>query len=128
MEKSGTGDFSRSSGESVPVIFATYAADEEQLQHALYFAESVRTFAGRFQTAPIWLYTACDLPNDGSDLFEALDSLEVDLRTSETPPEALRFYYAGKVFVYSVVPPWWQDYGGILSLDNCRSFYYISGL
>jgi len=98
MDKSDTGDSSRSSGETVSVIFAAYAANEEQLQHALYFAESVRTFAGRFRTAPIWLYMPGDVLKEGSGFIDSFESLKVELRISDAPPEALRFYYAGKVY------------------------------
>ncbi len=85
-------------GDPVSVVFATYAQDDEQLRHACYLAESIRRFAGNLSDAPIWVYLPAELLSRKGDLLEKLISLDVDLRTSETPPEARWFYYSGKVY------------------------------
>ena len=39
-----------------PIVFGVFAEDETELSHALILAESIRTFAGAYSSAPIWIY------------------------------------------------------------------------
>ncbi len=98
MDKSGTSKSRDGSRKLPPVVFATYAADQEQLQHAFRLSESIRTFAGRFKDAPVWAYMPPELFNARPDLVERLRLLGVECRTSTAPHESLRFHYTGKVF------------------------------
>jgi hypothetical protein len=81
-----------------PLIFASFAENREQLDHTLILAESIRTFAGKFREAPIWIYVPENLLEQNQEIREKLDALRVEIKTSQAPAEALRFYFAGKVF------------------------------
>ena len=80
------------------LVFATFAEDEEQLQQALFLVESVRTFAGRWKDAPAWVYAPQRLVDAQPALVAKITALRAEVRTSETPAEALRFPLASKVF------------------------------
>ncbi len=88
------------SGESKkhPLIFATFAEDQEQLYHTLMLTESIRTFAGKFRNAPIWIYVPENLLEKSDAILEKLASLKVEIKTSQAPADALKFYFARKVF------------------------------
>lgn len=82
-----------------PVVFATFAEDDEQLSHVLILAESIRAFAGKYQDAPIHLY----LPNERLETADRrtlsrLAELKVAIGHSSAPREALEYYFARKVF------------------------------
>jgi hypothetical protein len=96
MEKKRITTSSR--GSQNPVVFATYAENEEQLHHVLLLTESIRTFAGRFQEAPIWLFIPENLARTQEKTIAKLGSLHVEVNVSHTPKEALPFYFAGKTF------------------------------
>ncbi|UCG52092.1 MAG: MBL fold metallo-hydrolase, partial [Candidatus Latescibacterota bacterium] len=85
-------------GSRDPVIFASYAQNEEQLHHTLILTESIRTFAGKFQEAPIWLFMPDNLARTRKQTLAKLDTLNVEVKVSDTPKEALPFYFAGKTF------------------------------
>jgi hypothetical protein len=80
------------------MIFAVFAENAEQLYHTLILAESIRTFAGKYAGDPIWIYLPESLLDMGEGVLEKLSSLDVEIKRSHTPPEALAFYYAAKVF------------------------------
>ena len=82
----------------VSVIFAAYAEDQEGLLHTYFLAESIREFAGQFSAAPIWLYIPEGVNIADTQLTRKFHDLGVEIKTSHTPKEALRFYFAGKVF------------------------------
>ncbi len=87
-----------SPGEKIPLVFAAYAEDQEQLRHAFYLVESIRAFAGKYRTAPIWIYLPAPLLEAEMSAAERFAALDAELRVSETPREARRYYFAGKVF------------------------------
>lgn len=80
------------------IIFGTFAETEEQLQHALFLVESVRTFAGRYKDAPIWVFIPPHLLNKNVKLNDGITELNAKIKTSEAPEEALRYYFARKVY------------------------------
>jgi hypothetical protein len=80
------------------IIFAAFAEDEEQLYHTLVLAESIRTFAGRYKDAPIWIYVPERLIEMENRMHQKFDSLDVDIKTSQVPDAALVFYFSRKVF------------------------------
>ncbi len=81
-----------------PLVFASFAEDEEQLDHIYYLAESIREFGGKAKNAPIWLYLADYNNLDLEQTRERFKSLNVEVFSSSAPDEALKFYFAGKVF------------------------------
>jgi hypothetical protein len=80
------------------VIFATFAETDEHLGHAYYLAESIRSFAGRFSEAPVWVF----YPDDFNGLPELqaprFARIKAELISSHTPEEARWFYFSGKTF------------------------------
>jgi len=80
------------------IIFGTFAESEEQLQHVYFLVESVREFAGRHKDAPVWVYIPPDLESGSEPLIDKLKSLGAEVKTGSAPEEALRYYFAGKVY------------------------------
>ena len=94
-EKTGQGSKKMSEPN---LIFAAYAESEEQLQHIVFTAESIREYAGRFADAPLWVYMPQTLLDKGMPVLERLRRTGAEIKTSDTPEDARWFYYAGKVF------------------------------
>lgn len=84
--------------DKIDVVFAAYAEDAEQLRHVYFLVESIRTFAGKFRNAPVWVYLPGNLLREDTLAAEQLTRLKAELRVSEAPAEAREFYFAGKVF------------------------------
>jgi len=80
------------------IIFASFAESIEKLDNILVMAESIRSFAGQYKNAPIWLYAPKELLETATDRLQKLSSLGVEIKISRTPEGALRFPYARKVF------------------------------
>jgi hypothetical protein len=97
-EMSGGTAGDRTTSDQV-LVFATYAETDEQIAHVQILAESIREFAGRYNDAAVWLYLPREhyTPSD-ENLVEKLTALGVEIRKSDLPKEALRFFYAGKLF------------------------------
>ena len=91
-------DFEPNANKKTGIIFATYAESEEELLHARYLAESVRAFAGKYSDAPVWVYVPANLAEKADDALREFRALDVEIRTTDTPEDAMWFYYAGKVF------------------------------
>lgn len=91
IEKSGETDMPR-------IIFASYAEDSEQLYYTLVLAESIRKFGGKFGQSPIWIFAPDSVAKTGATMADKFSSLQVELKISHVPEEALKFYFAGKVF------------------------------
>lgn len=81
-----------------PLVFGVFAETEEQKKHAGILAESIRTFAGAFKDAPVWIYMPESILKGDDGFQEKMDSLEVEVKTSRTPAASSSFYFAGKVF------------------------------
>jgi len=81
-----------------PMIFAAFAEDNGQLYHTLVLSESIREFAGKYRSCPIWIYMPEKLPDTDPEMVAKLSSLKVEIKTSEAPVEALKFFYSKKVF------------------------------
>ncbi len=80
------------------IIFATYAETDEELHHALYLAESIRAYAGRYRNAPIWVYMAETFAPTDAQVTKTLEELGVEIKTSRAPEASRHFYFAGKTF------------------------------
>jgi hypothetical protein len=85
-------------GGKADLIFATFAKNEEQLDHTILLAESIRTFAGRYRNHLIRVFVPQDGMSISGDFDVRLKKQKVKLCKSTTPDEALWFYYARKVF------------------------------
>jgi hypothetical protein len=81
-----------------PIIFGTFAESPQQVEHVRLLATSIRTFAGTYKDAPVWLYTPAGLIAEGSDTLKSLATLSVEVRHCAAPPAALWFFYATKVY------------------------------
>ena len=96
----------REGGEKAPmeasktheIVFATFAETPEQLEHALVWGESVRTFGAAFAEAPIRIWVPPPLAVDDVGTAERLATYDLELRTSHAPASALRYYFARKVY------------------------------
>lgn len=86
------------SGEKESLILATFAEDSEQLRHAIFLAESVRTFTGRYRHSPIWIFVPRGGAGCPEELQEQLREQRLELHESTAPAEAEWFYYSRKVF------------------------------
>jgi hypothetical protein len=80
------------------IIFATMAEDREQLSYALVLADSLRTFGGRMNKAPIWLMAPKELPIQNKKMKQRLEELKIQVFNFQTPKESLKFLIARKVF------------------------------
>ncbi len=81
------------------IVFATYAADSEELRHCLIFAVSVREFAGSFSEVPIRIYHPREsLATLNSTQQSLAESLQVALIGASMPASATEIPYAGKTF------------------------------
>jgi len=85
-----------------PIMFATFAESEEQVEHVFILAESIRQFGGAVKDAPIYPYIGDYSDVDIEKAEERLRDLNVTVQSSSAPKEALWFYYAGKVYASAV--------------------------
>jgi hypothetical protein len=83
--------------EPGPLVFATFAEDDAAVYHVSVLAESIRAFGGAMHDAPVWLYIPADFVID-DPTADRLDALNVKIRRTDVPAEALRLPYARKVF------------------------------
>ncbi len=102
-------------GGGQDLIFAVFAEDAEQFNHAILMAESIRAFAGRYRDNPVWIF----VPHGGIEISPDLDArlreLRVELVESTAPEEVLWFYYAAKVFAAAQAEEQAEERGGILA-------------
>ena len=81
-----------------PIVFAVFAEDETELSHALILAESIRTFAGTYSDAPIWIYLPQSLVDADPSIHARATAQTAEIKISDAPEASLRFYYARKTF------------------------------
>lgn len=80
------------------VIFVSFAGNEIQLQNAFILAESIRTFAGRYADAPIWVYCPKGLMENKSETLPKLASINVEIKNVIISQETSWFFLSGMVF------------------------------
>ncbi len=80
------------------MIFATFAEQEADLARTRIMIESIRTFAGRFKDAPVWVYITEGVLASESEFLDEIDSLGAEFRLGQAPEEATWFYLSRKVF------------------------------
>ncbi len=86
------------SKENHAMIFSGFAENEEQLYHTLLLVESIRTFAGKFREAPIWIYAPESLIEKEQEMVDGFIAFNAEVKSSTAPEEALEFYFARKLF------------------------------
>lgn len=85
-------------GGRLPIVFASFGFDGDQLADIALMAESIRTFGGAYRDAPIWVFVPAGADLEPSDAVKKLGALGAKIHTSETPAEASWYYFAEKVF------------------------------
>jgi len=80
------------------IVFATFAEQELDLGRVQFMIESIRTFAGRFKDAPVWVYLTEGLLASESEYLGEIESQGGEFRLAQAPEEATWFYFFGKVF------------------------------
>ena len=80
------------------LIFSVFAGSEEELRHVFFLTESIREFGGRFADAPVWVYIPVEKEKSDFPVLNKIRSLNAEIKTSEAPEEALRFFFARKVY------------------------------
>jgi len=88
--------------DKAPIMFATFAESEEQVNHTIILAESIRQFGGAVKDAPIYLYVGDYSDIDIDKTQKKLQSLNVTVLPSTAAEDALWFYYAGKVYAAGI--------------------------
>jgi hypothetical protein len=101
--------------ERIPMIFASYAADAEQLAHTLILAESIREFSGGKKDAPVWVFVPKEIADNAPGPRAKADTLRVDLVMIEVPENASGFPFAEKVYAAAAAEERAQGRAGILA-------------
>jgi hypothetical protein len=96
------------------VVFATYAESNEQLQHVLCLAESIREFSGQYAESPIWLYLPEVFEDRDESVLARLRAVDVAVRASTIPEQAAWFYFAGKVYASGIAEKAAEQEGRLL--------------
>jgi hypothetical protein len=78
------------------LIFACFVPGQKHIQKALILAESIRSFAGEFSGAPIWLMVPQGSQQPSGHVKAKIDALDVNLHTFEIDSQAAGFPFAGK--------------------------------
>ena len=81
-----------------PIIFAACLDDARQFPSFLVMVESLRVFGGRYANAPVWLYLPKSLITPETEALTQFKAVQAEIKTSETPQEALWFPLATWVF------------------------------
>ena len=88
----------RSSANKQSIIFYSYADNSEELHYLVPMVESIRTFAGKYRDARIWIYLQPALREQEDSNIRELISYDVVIRDIEIPDEADWFFLSGLVF------------------------------
>ena len=79
------------------IIYYSYAENSNQVHYLVPLVESIRTFAGKYKDATIWVYILPDLIKQEAAIIEELVSYHVEIKEIEVPEEAAWFFLSGKV-------------------------------
>jgi hypothetical protein len=88
----------RSPAVKRPIVFATFAEQETDLERIDNMIESIRSFAGRFRDAPVWVFLTEGMLASESEHLEEIESLGGEFRLGQAPEEATWYYLSRKVF------------------------------
>jgi hypothetical protein len=81
-----------------PIVFATFAEQERDLERIHIMLDSIRTFAGRHKDVAVWVYLTEGMLASESEHLEGIESLGGEFWLGEAPEEAIWFYLSRKVF------------------------------
>jgi len=84
--------------EKQSIIFYSYAENPNQVHFLIPLVESIRTFAGKYKNAPVWIYILPELREQEVNTIAKLVSYNVEVKDIEIPKEAAWFYLSGKAF------------------------------
>jgi hypothetical protein len=79
------------------MIFACFIADQEDITKALILGESIRTFAGDYSSAPIWLMVPIGFQHPSKDVKARIDALDIEIHPFSIDDEVMDFPFVGKV-------------------------------
>jgi hypothetical protein len=80
------------------IIFYSYADNPDEVHYLVPLVESIRTFAGKYKDAAIWIYMQPELIEQEASIIQKLISCNVVVRDVEIPLEADWFFLSGIVF------------------------------
>ncbi len=89
---------SKNTGSRHPIVFTTFVEFKEELVPLKVMIESLRSFGGKYKDAPVWIYTTNGLMASEVEVLKKIDSLNAEIRTSQSPQDATWFFLAKKVF------------------------------
>jgi hypothetical protein len=79
------------------MIFACFIASQEDIPKAMILGESIRSFAGEFSAAPIWLMVPQGFKKLSQSVRAKIDALGIKLHPFELNAQEAGFPFAGKV-------------------------------
>jgi hypothetical protein len=80
------------------VIFYSYADNPDEVHYLVPMVQSLRTFAGKYKDAAIWIYMKPELREQESSTIQKLISYNVVIKDIEIPAEADWFFLSGIVY------------------------------
>jgi hypothetical protein len=80
------------------IIFYSYADNTNEVHYLVPLVESIRTFAGKYKDAAIWIYMQPELIEQEASTIQKLISCNVVVKDVEIPLEANWFYLSGIVY------------------------------
>jgi len=80
------------------IIFCSYAESFEQVHYLISMVESIRTFAGKYKDASVWVYIPTVLREKEAEKVKELLSIGVMVKDIDIPDDASWFFLSGKVF------------------------------
>ena len=79
------------------MIFACFIAGQQDIPKAVILGESIRSFAGKFSAAPIWLMVPQGSKKLSKNVRAKIDALDIKLHLFELNTQEASFPFAGKV-------------------------------
>ncbi len=79
------------------MIFACFISNQENFTKAFIFGESIRTFAGVYSSAPIWLMVPIGFQHPSKEDQARINALDIELQPFEIYRQVMSFPFAGKV-------------------------------
>jgi hypothetical protein len=79
------------------MIFACFIAGQQDIPKAVILGESIRSFAGEFSAAPIWLMVPQGSKKLSKNVRAKIDALDIKLHLFELDTQEAGFPFAGKV-------------------------------
>jgi hypothetical protein len=87
-----------SQNDKQSIIFCSYAENADQVHYLMPMVESIRTFAGKYKDATIWVYIPPALREKEAEKVKELLSMGIVVKDINIPDDASWFFLSGKVF------------------------------